>query len=99
MNGGIGPDDAELGVEAPEEAGVLRPDRREDLAMVEMDIKHWNAARVSGRCRGDVYCFFGGAFKYDASGRLTCPGSFGHAESKCQGSDVYGGRRLKRREM
>lgn len=37
MNGGMGPEDAELGVEAPDDAGVLpRPDLREDFAMMEM---------------------------------------------------------------
>lgn len=34
MNGGIGPEEAELGVEAPDEDGVLpRPERRDDFAM------------------------------------------------------------------
>jgi hypothetical protein len=33
----MGPEDAELGVEAPEDVGVLlRPDRREDFAIVRM---------------------------------------------------------------
>ena len=50
MNGGIGPDDADVGVEVPDEAGVLRPDSREDLAMVKMDIAHRYAAQVGGRC-------------------------------------------------
>lgn len=35
VNGGIGPEDAELGVEAPDDVGVLpRPERRDDFAMV-----------------------------------------------------------------
>jgi sRNA-binding carbon storage regulator CsrA len=36
-NGGIGPEDAELGVEAPDDVGVLpRPERRDDFAMVPL---------------------------------------------------------------
>jgi hypothetical protein len=35
VNGGIGPEDAELGVEALDDVGVLpRPERRDDFAMV-----------------------------------------------------------------
>jgi hypothetical protein len=39
VNGGIGPEDTELGVEAPDDVGVLpRPERRDDFAMVGVDI-------------------------------------------------------------
>ena len=39
VNGGIGPEDAEFGVEAPDDDGVVlpRPERRDDFAMVEVD--------------------------------------------------------------
>ena len=39
VKGGIGPEDAELGVEAPDDVGVLpRPERRDDFAIVGVGI-------------------------------------------------------------
>lgn len=80
MNGGIGPEDAELGVEAPDDAGVVlpRPERRDDFAMVEVNrrvstklLEIFDMKLFSRVWNASLVAFIE-AFRDGASERVTC---------------------------